>query len=61
MRRVSKDEARSVSWFETAQGRLLTMRLYDTVNQGPALTKGPLRTSFTSIPWSFEPAGLQPR
>ena len=27
LRRVSKDEARLASWFETAQVRLLTMRL----------------------------------
>jgi hypothetical protein len=31
LRRVSKDEGPSVaSWFETAQGRLLTMRLKDS-------------------------------
>src|SRR5689334_6181357 len=39
-------KARSLSWFETAQGRLLTMRPTRPVNHGPALTKSPLRTSF---------------
>src|ERR1700722_5961699 len=38
--------ARSVSWFETAQGRLLTMRSRDLVNARCGLTKYLLRTSF---------------
>src|SRR6266567_5998975 len=40
-------KARSLSWFETAQGRLLTMRRTCPVNHGPALTKRPLRTSLS--------------
>src|SRR6195952_2779208 len=40
-------KARSLSWFETAQGRLLTMRSTSPVNHGSALTKCRLRTSFS--------------
>ncbi len=46
MRRVSRDEARSPSWFETTQGRLLTMRSASPVNHAAALTGDLLRTSF---------------
>jgi hypothetical protein len=47
--RVSKDEARTVtSWFETAQGRLLTMR-GDTDVGDPRQKEGPREAGLETI------------
>src|SRR6266571_3332039 len=47
LKNPTRMKARSLSWFETAQGRLLTMRRTCPVNHGHALTKRPLRTSLS--------------
>jgi hypothetical protein len=55
-------EACSLSWFAAAQGRLPTIEPFDTiVNPWAWLDEKLVGDYVLVIPWSFEPAGLQPR
>jgi len=55
-------EACSLSWFAAAQGRLPMIAPFDAiVNPRAWLDEKPVGDYVLVIPWSFEPAGLQPR